>query len=161
VLSGFDDGALQAAFGTVWMPTADDIAGGKSKGTIEVVDGGASNTSRSLRIRGEIDGSLPYAWYGAMWSPGSAPMQPADLSSKKELRFQARGDGKTYRVMVFTTSKGRMPAMATFATGPAWREVVIPWSAFGTDGRDVMAVIIAGGPQGGAFELQIDEVSLR
>lgn len=161
VLSGFEDGSLRAAFGTQWQPTADDIAGGKSTGAIEVADGGAAETAKSLRIRGTIDAALPYAWYGAMWSPSAAPMQPANLSAKKELRFFAKGDGRTYRVMLFASSKGRMPAMATFVAGPEWREVVMPWSAFGTDGRDVMAIIFAGGPEAGAFAFQVDEVALR
>lgn len=161
VLSDFENGSLDAAFGTQWMPTADDIAGGKSTGTIEIADDGAASTSRSLRIRGTIDAAIPYAWYGAMWSPTAVPMQPADLSSKKEVRFFAKGDGKTYRVMVFSASKGMMPAIATFIASAEWREVVLPWSAFGIDGRDVMAIIVAGGPEAGAFAFQVDELALR
>jgi len=161
VLSDFEDGSLRAAFGTQWLPTADDIAGGNSTGAIEVADGGGAATSKSLRIRGTIDAAIPYAWYGAMWSPAAVPMQPADLSSKKELRFLAKGDGKTYRVMVFARSKGMMPMIATFVAGPEWQEVVMPWSAFTIDGRDVMAIIFAGGPEPGPFAFQVDEVALR
>jgi imidazolonepropionase-like amidohydrolase len=161
VLSDFEDGSRGAAFGTQWQATSDDMAGGKSTGTIAVIDGGAGATTKSLQIRGTIDGSLPYAWYGAMWSPTSVPMQPANLAAKKELRFLARGDGKTYRVMVFAASKGMMPAIATFVAGPEWKEVVLPWSAFQTDGRDVMAIIFAGGPEPGPFVFQVDEVTLR
>jgi imidazolonepropionase-like amidohydrolase len=161
VLSDFEAGSPAAAFGTVWMPSADDIVGGKSKGAVSVVEGGAAGTARSLSIAGTIDPALPYAWYGAMWSPTPVPMQPANLSSKTGLRFQTRGDGKTYRVMVFTRAGGRMPLMRTFVAGPEWSEVAMSWKDFGTDGRDVMAVIFAGGPEGGPFALQVDEVSVK
>ncbi|HYC92540.1 MAG TPA: CIA30 family protein [Thermoanaerobaculia bacterium] len=161
VLSGFDNGAPAAAFGTSWEPSADAIAGGKSTGKVEVVDGGAAGTPKSLAVSGSIDGSLPYAWYGAMWSPGTAQMQPANLSSKKELRFHAKGDGKTYRVMLFARSKGMMPLVQTFVAGPEWKEYTMPWQSFGTDGSDVMAVIFSGGPEPGAFTFRIDEIALR
>lgn len=161
MLSDFESGGPASAFGIGWQATADDIAGGKSTGTIAVIDGGAAGTSKSLAIRGTIDGSLPYAWYGAMWSPGAVPMQPANLSSKKGLAFRTKGDGKTYRVMLFSASKGQMPLMRTFVAGPDWSEVSMPWSAFGIDGSDVMAVIFAGGPQAGEFALQVDEVRLE
>jgi imidazolonepropionase-like amidohydrolase len=160
VLSDFESGRT-AAFGTGWEPTADNIAGGKSTGQVTTADGGAAGTARSLSITGTIDPAIPYAWYGAMWSPTPVPMQPANLSSKQELRFHTRGDGKTYRVMLFTRSKGMIPLLQTFVAGPEWAEVTMPWKAFGTDGSDIMAVIFAGGPQPGPFALQVDEVRLK
>lgn len=161
VLSDFEGGAPASAFGSGWIASADNIAGGKSTGRIEVVAGGASGSSKSLSVSGTIDPALPYAWYGAMWSPTEVPMRPANLSSKNELRFMSRGDGKTYRVMVFAQSKGMMPLIRTFVAGPEWQEVVLPWKAFGTDGSDITAVIFAGGPQAGTFAFQVDEVALR
>jgi hypothetical protein len=161
VLSDFESGSPVASFGTSWAPTADNIAGGKSTGEVNIVDGGAGATSKALSISGTIDPALPFAWYGAMWSPGDAPMTPANLSSKKELRFHAKGDGKTYRVMIFAQSKGMMPMMQTFVAGAEWAEVTMPWTAFGTDGSDVMAIIFAGGPQPGTFAFQVDEVALK
>jgi hypothetical protein len=161
ILSNFDSGAMTAAFGTSWGPTADNIAGGKSSGQIAIADGGASGSAKSLSITGTIDPAIPYAWYGAMWSPTEVPMQPANLSSKNELRFQTRGDGKTYRVMIFSKSKGMLPMVQTFVAGAEWAEVTMPWKSFGTDGKDIMAIIFAGGPQGGTFAFQVDEVALR
>lgn len=161
VLSDFESGTAGAAFGTAWMASADDIAGGKSSGEVKVVDDGANGSGKSLSIAGTISDAVPYAWYGAMWSPTDVPMAAADLSSKKELRFHAKGDGKTYRVMVFTQTAGRMPLMQTFVAGPDWTEVVIPWQALGTDGKDVGAIIFAGGPRPGSFAVQIDDVRLK
>ncbi|HEX9986021.1 MAG TPA: CIA30 family protein [Thermoanaerobaculia bacterium] len=160
-ISNFETGTPVAAFGTPWTATADDIAGGASTGTVTVADGGAAGTAKSLAINGTIDAKIPYAWYGAMWSPTSTPMQPANLSSKTELHFYAKGDGRTYRVMLFTRAGGMMPLSRTFVAGPQWTEVTMPWKAFGTDGKDIMTIIFAGGPQPGAFALQVDEVELR
>ncbi len=161
MISDFESGSPVAAFGTAWMPSADDIAGGKSTGRIEVVDGGAAESAKSLSVTGTISSALPYAWFGAMWSPTPTPMTPANLSSTKGLRFQARGDGKTYRLMVFAQSKGMMPLTRTFTAGGEWRLVEVAWKDLGIDGTDVMAVIFSGGPEPGEFALQIDEVALQ
>jgi len=97
-----------------------------------------------------------------MWSPGTVPMTPVDLSSTKALRFRARGDGGTYRVLVFAQSKGMLPLTRTFVAGEAWTEQAFPWSAFGgIDGHDVMAVLFCGGPQPGKFAFEVDDVRLE
>ncbi|HEX7150579.1 MAG TPA: CIA30 family protein [Thermoanaerobaculia bacterium] len=161
VMSSFESGAPVATFGTAWVATADDMAGGASTGKVTIVDSGASGSTKSLSIAGTIDPKIPYAWYGAMWSPLQQPMQPANLSSTRELRFQTKGDGKTYRVMLFTRSGGMMPLVRTFEAGPEWTQVTLPWKAFGTDAKDLMAIIFAGGPEGGPFAFQVDEVALH
>lgn len=154
VISDFDDGTTKSGFGAGWMVTTDSIAGGKSTATMEVAD-------KALAIRGTIVGPLPYAWAGAMFSPGPQVFAPADLSSKKALKFRAKGDGKTYRVMLFATSKGMNPLVQTFVAGTEWSEHAFPFANFGgLDGKDVTAVIIAGGPAPGEFALQIDDVRL-
>src|SRR5690606_8784905 len=106
LISDFETGTPAARFGTSWSVTTDAMAGGSSTGTIEVVDGGANGSAKALRISGTIVGPLLYAWAGAMWSPGAMQMQPADLSSKKEIVFAAKGSGATYRVLVFAQSSG-------------------------------------------------------
>ena len=161
-VSSFDDGTMSARFGAGWMKSADDMAGGKSTGDLAVVDGGANGTAKSLAISGTISNAIAYAWAGAMFSPGAQPMQPANLSAKKEIRFYAKGDGKPYRIMVFAQSRGFTPLTQSFTPGAEWKEFVVPFSAFGgIDGRDVMAVLFAGGPQPGAFSFQIDEIRFR
>ena len=89
-------------------------------------------------------------------------MAPTNLSSKKELVFWAKGDGKTYRVMAFSESKGYMPLIVTFVAGSEWKEIVIPISSFGgIDGHDLMGIAWVGGPQPGPFAFRIDDVRLR
>jgi len=37
----------------------------------------------------------------------------------------------------------------------------MPWSEFGTDAHDLLAVIIAAGPKEGPFTVQLDGIRLR
>ena len=162
LISDFDDGTPNAKFGTGWMSSTDSLAGGKSTGEMKVVDGGANDDKHSLDVSGVIDGGLPYAWSGVMWSPGSQPFVPVNLSSKKSILFFAKGDGQTYRVLFFTASGGRIPSQQTFTAGSDWKKYSIPFSAFnGTDGHDISAILFVGGPAPGKFDFQIDEVKLE
>jgi imidazolonepropionase-like amidohydrolase len=162
IISDFESGKTDASFGAGWSFSTDSIAGGKSTGEMKVLADGASGTKHSLDISGEIDGALPYAWSGVMFSPGSQPFVPANLSTKKNLTFWAKGDGKIYRVMMFTESGGRIPAQQTFTAGTEWKQYSFPLSAFnGTDGHDVSAILFVGGPQPGKFDFQIDEIRLQ
>ncbi len=162
VVSDFESGKPDASFGSGWSVSTDSIAGGKSTGSMTVVGDGANGSKHALDITGEIDGGLPYAWAGVMFSPGPQPFAPTNLSSKKNLVFWAKGDGKTYRAMLFTASGGRIPAQQTFTVGPEWKQFTFPLSAFnGTDGHDVNAILFVGGPQPGKFEFQIDEIRLQ
>jgi hypothetical protein len=161
IIADFEDNALNARFGTAWMGSTDRMAGGTSTGEIKVADGGANNSAKSMLIAGMINSGFAYPWAGAMWSPGAQPMQPLDLSAKPGIRFWSKGDGGTYRVMVFAQARGMTPVQQEFVAGAEWREHVIPWSSFGLDGKGVMAVIFTGGPQPGAFRFQIDDVVLQ
>lgn len=150
-----------AKFGAGWTVSTDTIAGGKSTGDMKRVEGGANGSRGSLLISGTISADLPYAWSGAMYSPGAQPFQPANLSSKKAIHFWARGDGRTDRVMVFTQSGGYMPTQKTFVAGPEWKEFTFPFSDFGgTDGHDITAIIFAAGVPAGSFQLYLDDVRL-
>ena len=94
-----------------------------------------------------------------MFSPGAAEMTPANLSSKKEISFWAKGDGKTYRIMFFATSHGFQPATRSFITGPEWKQFTFQISEFdGMDGSDLMGIFFGGGPGPGRFVFQIDDV---
>ena len=162
LISDFDDGTPSAKFGTGWMLSTDSIAAGKSTGEMKVVVGGANGDKHALEISGVIDGGLPYAWAGVMWAPGSQPFIPVNLSSRKNISFFAKGDGQTYRVLVFTASGGRIPAQQTFTAGSDWKQTSIPFSAFnGTDGHDISAILFVGGPAAGKFDFQVDEIKLE
>jgi len=162
LISDFDDGTASTKFGMGWMISTDTIAGGKSTGEMKVADGGANQSKHALEVTGVIDGGLPYAWAGVMFSPGAQPFAPVNLSAKKTISFFAKGDGQTYRVLFFTESGGRMPAQQTFTAGPEWTKVSLPFSAFnGTNGHDISAILFVGGPAAGKFDFQIDAIKLE
>jgi imidazolonepropionase-like amidohydrolase len=166
LVSGFDDGSMKSTFGAGWLPSTDQMIGGKSDVSLKVVDSGAASTAKALEVTGTISGATSYPWAGAMFSPGERPFTPANLSHTPVLVFWAKGDGKPHRVLCFTTSGGRIPAMVPFTPGSDWAEVRIPMSAFhGSDGHDVQALIFDGGRTDGGttpgpFRFEIDEVRL-
>jgi hypothetical protein len=109
------EGGKIKAVGKNLKVSSDSVAGGKSTGEMKIVDGSAQWKQESSGcLWRAIDAGLPYAWSGVMFSPGSQPFVPVNLSSKKSVSFFAKGDGQTYRVLVFTASGGRIPTQQTF-----------------------------------------------
>jgi hypothetical protein len=162
-ISDFDAGQPNVKFGSGWFVTTDQLAGGKSVARINVVSDGANNSAGALEVTGTLDAGLPYGWSGVMFTPGQAAMAPVNLSSKKELRFFARGEeGRSYAIMLFSKAKGQIPAMARFTTSAEWKEITLPFSAFqGVDGRDLMGIGFVASGTPGAFRLLVDDVRLR
>jgi hypothetical protein len=162
VISNFDDMSTKTPFGAGWSETTDRIAGGKSTVALKVVSGGAHDSRGALRISGQITSDSRHPWAGAMFSPGSSPMSPADLSSKRVVAFSVKGDGKTYRVMLFSQRRGFRPSVKTFTATAEWRDVRFPIADFeGLDGRDIIGIAVVAGPREGAFEFEVDQVRLE
>ena len=163
LISDFESG-MAVSMGSAWTTTSDAMFGGKSTTAVEIVDGGAEGSGKSMQIRGTI-GVKPantiVSWSGVLWSPKAQMFVPGDVSATKEFRFWAKGDSGSYQVMVYVQSKGNRPTIRSFTADGTWREIVMPWSDFGTDAHDLLAVIIAAGPKEGAFTLQLDGARLR
>jgi imidazolonepropionase-like amidohydrolase len=160
-VSGFDDGTMAAAYGLGWQSTTDRMMGGASDVELAVVAGGAGGSSHALEVRGTIRAGFAFPWAGAMFFPADAPMQPVDLSAAKELVFHARGEGGGLRVMAFAASLGQVPAQRSYPLTAEWREIAVPFSAFGIDGGDLAAIVWSGGPEPGEFRFQVDAVGFR
>lgn len=160
-VSDFEAGTPTAKVGSGWVVSTDAFAGGKSVGAMAVVDGGANGSTKALSITGTLDAGLSYGWSGAMLMTGKAPMQPANLSSKRELRFWAKGDGQRYTVMLFSQSRGQQPLTQQFTAGAEWTEFVMPFTAFGVDGHDIQGLAWTLTQTPGKFTLQVDEIRLR
>ena len=162
LVSDFEDGKPSARFGAGWQISTDSLRGGKSKASFKVVENGAQNSKGALLIEGEVDAALPYAWAGAIFFPGDAPMSPADLSSKKQVSFWAKADGRTYSVMLFASSRGFAPLIQTFVPSAEWKQSTFKLSQFdGYDGRDLAGLFIGSGLPAGRFALQIDDVNFQ
>ncbi len=164
MVSDFDGAKVAANYGS-WMAAGDSMNGGKSAATMQVVSPGADNTGGALQIAGEVVAGAPFAWAGALYSPAAAPMQPANLSSKKSISFWAKGDGRTYTLVVLTESRsgnsGELPAMTTFAAGPEWRQYTFPLSTFETDGSDLSGVGFVHVREPGKFQFEIDQFEIK
>jgi hypothetical protein len=96
-----------------------------------------------------------------MFFPGPAPMAPVNLSAKKSITFWAKGDGKSYRLMVYSQSNGFMPKMQAFTAGAEWKKFTIPFSTFEVDGHDLMGIFFGAWSDPGPFSLTIDNVRLE
>jgi hypothetical protein len=162
-ISDFEqDGTPQAKFGSGWMLSMDQMAGGKSVAKMQVVPGGAEGSKSALRVSGEVLQGYAFPWAGVLFSPGASPMAPANLSTRKAVQFWARGDGQSCQLMLFSQHLGYRPAIQTFVPGPEWKQFTLPFASFGDiDGSDIMAIVWSGGPKLGPFEFQLDNIRLQ
>jgi len=161
LVSDFDNGTSDAKFGS-WMAGGDSMSGGKSTGSIKVVEPGADNTKGALEVSGELVNTTPFAWGGVIFWPAVTPMSPANLSARKSLSFWAKGDGQTYMLLMLTASRngndGQPPAMVPFSAGPEWKKITIPFTQFETDGSDISGLGFMHVKEAGKFKFEIDQV---
>lgn len=157
LVSDFEAEEITTFFGAGWSLSTDKFVGGKSTAEFVRVASGARNSAGALSISGTIAQGSP-AWAGTMFSPGETPMAPANLSTKKSIRFWAKGDGKNAYIMLFAESLGYTPAIQTFIAATEWREYTFTLEQFGTDARDLTGVFFGGGTEPGTFSLLIDDV---
>jgi beta-glucosidase len=163
VVSTFDEGKVASNYGSFTVST-DSVNGGKSTATMQIAEAGANNSKGALDVKGEIVPGAQFTWAGAMFSPGSGPMAPANLSSKKSISFWAKGDGKTYTLVVLTESRSGqngMPAMTQFVAGPEWKQYAFPFSTFQTDGGDLTGLVFVATQRPGKFEFELDDVEIK
>ncbi|HEU5135810.1 MAG TPA: CIA30 family protein [Steroidobacteraceae bacterium] len=164
VISDFDAGSMNTAFGVGWNAVGDDMRGGNSTATQRLVDGGANGSKGALEVNGVIGGAIQYPFAGTMFFPQAPPMEGLmDFSARKTLSFLARGDGKRYMVMVISgLVTDAIPLMYEFEAGSEWREVRLEFAGFvNIDFGRVRAIGIGTMGPVGAFSLQIDDVRLE
>lgn len=160
-LGSFDQGEAKAGFGLGWLPSTDEMMGGKSEVKLSVVEGGAAGTKGALRLKGTVRAGSSYPWSGTIWFPAAKPFDPVDFSSKKVLRFWAKGDGQTYRALVYAASTGYVPHTLSFTAGPEWKAIELPFADFKMDPKELSAIAFVAGPGAGDFDFEVDEVELR
>ncbi|MDY0977804.1 CIA30 family protein [Massilia sp. CFBP9012] len=158
-ISDFSAGRLGSQFGSGWMPSTDQIAGGKSTVKLEVLPP-LPDGQVPLAVRATVAPGLPFAWSAVAFMPGAQPMRPVDLSAAKTLRFKVRGDGKTYQVMLMGAGNAR-PSTVPFVAKGEWEEVSVPLSAFaGIDPAAVAMLAFSAGPQAGDYRFELVDVRL-
>jgi hypothetical protein len=160
LLADFDNGSERTAYGNGMLASGDQNQNGKSTATQKVV-GGAHGSKGALEVTGEVRPGAQYPTAGTFFFPTGEIMKAAlDISAKKALSFQARGDGKQYMLMIFTAGS-YIPIMAPFGTGPEWQEVKVDLSRYvGADFKHVRGFGLVSMATG-AFHFQIDDLRLE
>jgi imidazolonepropionase-like amidohydrolase len=162
MISDFDRGKIEAAFGTGWVVSTDVFYGGKSKAVMEWTAGGAQGSPGAMKIAGEILEGAPNRFAGAMFSPGAAMMQPVNLSNRKAVSFWAKADVPRACVLdLFVQSRGFQPVIAAFAVGPEWKEYTFLFADLKIDGAGLMAVFVGAFQDLGPFTMYIDNVRFQ
>ena len=150
----------KARFGAGWALATDERLSGHSVVKMEIAAGGAEGSKGALLVSGAVLPGFAYPFSGVMFSPGSSAQQPANLSSKKEIRFWAAGDGRTYQFQVYDQKLGYRPAIRTFAAGSEWKEYVFPFASFGLDGSSLTGFAWRSN-QPGKFQFRLDNIRLQ
>jgi serine/threonine protein kinase len=159
LVSAFDDGTLDTRFGAGWTGVSDRIYGGSSDVNLAVERDEHANGY--LAITGTIHSTQGMRWAGAMFSPGPAVREPANLSKVKKLVFRARGDGRHYGIAMFAQSLGFMPALLPIEVSREWTTFEIPLDRFANlTTHDLTGVMFTTNEEPGAFSFAIDDIKL-
>ena len=164
VLSSFDAGSAAAAYGIGWNAAGDDMRGGNSHATQQLIEGGAGGSQGALEVTGTLGDAIQYPFAGTMFFPEGPPMQGLmDYSARKTLTFQARGDGRRYMLMVISgLAVDGIPLMYDFEAGPEWREVRLELAKYpNADWKRVRAIGMGTMGPVGSFRFQIDDVRVE
>lgn len=110
-----------------WFPLTDQVRGGRSTIDLKVTESGTATIEGKLTL---IDG----AGFSSVRATRLAEPFVWDLSSASEIVFNARGDGRLYRILL----KDRVAAQsgdsynyeASFVSSPDFAEVRIPLRSF-------------------------------
>jgi ABC-2 type transport system permease protein len=163
-IAGFDSGSATTAYGIGFSADGDANRGGNSTATQRIVEGGAGGSAGALEISGSVGGALPYPFAGSAFFPQGPAMEGlSDFSRKQMLRFQARGDGRRYTVLIMSgLSTGGIPLMQDFVAGPEWKEVRLTLAEYSNaDWQRVRLIAIGSMGPVGEFRFQIDDVRLE
>ncbi|HTV16406.1 MAG TPA: CIA30 family protein [Acidobacteriaceae bacterium] len=164
VVSTFDESDQPKANYGSWMPASDSMNGGKSHSAIAIVSPGADGSKGALQVTGEVVPGAQYPFAGVLFMPAEHPMEPVNLSGKKEIRFWAKGDGKSYTLLLLTTQRNGSngpPATVPFTAGSQWKQYTFPFTQFDTDGSDITGLGFATVQNPGQFTFTIDQVEIR
>lgn len=151
---------LASPFGLGWAASTDSIAGGKS--TVALSIGNAAPGGQlALVMTGEVSPAFFAPWAGVAFNPAPQPFSPADLSAVKGVRFQVRGEGKSFVVMGFSTLGGQAPSVAPITVGAGWNEVTVRFADLkGFDPANATLLLIGANMAPGPFRLEIADVRL-
>ncbi len=152
--------SLTGPLGAGWQVSTDSIAGGTS--VVALAAGGtAPKGQQALALDGVIKGDFIAPWAGVAFNPGAQPFQPGNLSAATAIRFWARGTGKGFAVMGFSTKGGPRPSTRPISVGAEWAEVTVNFADLaGFDPAAATLLLITATQPAGPFHLEIADVRL-
>ena len=158
LVSDFDGGDLSTRFGSGWQAASDSFMGGKSGAETRWTAGGAGKSKGAMRIEGDVAAG-PAPWAGAMFSPGSGPMQPVNLGARQAITLKVRGTPGDYAI-VMLHGEGQVAAVPIQVTGD-WKAVRVSLAQFaGADLARVSAIGISNS-RIGHFQVDLDDVAIE
>lgn len=158
-ISLFSKDKLASPIGSGWMQSSDAFMGGKSTVQLQVQEA-EGEAQPALAIKANVVPGFAFPWAGLAFMAGKQPMQPADLSGARLIRFKVRGDGQQYNLSVMSKDVPQ-PVNVPFTAGPEWREVSIPFADLkGIDASKIMMIGFNAGPKPGSYAFQIADVRL-
>ena len=161
LLADFDNGSDRTAWGNGMLASGDEMQQGKSTASQKVIDGGAGGSKSALEVTGEVRPGAPYPSAGTYFFPPGQIMQSSmDISARKTLSFQARGDGKQYTFMMFVAGS-YIPLMVPFETAPDWKEVRIDLTKYSQNDLSHIMGFGMNSMAQGPFRFQIDTLRLE
>jgi hypothetical protein len=165
VIGSFDGGSATAPYGSGWFAGGDETRGGDSQASQQVVADGAGGSKGALEVTGTVGEKIQYASAGTVFFPEGQPRSPGFMSysAKKSLRFQARGDGRSYTLLIQSgLVVDAIPFMYSFTAGPEWNEVKITFSDYpNVDWTRVKMIGVLSMGSAGPFRFQIDDVRVE
>lgn len=162
LISNFNKGDLSAVFGSGWQSSTDSFIGGTSTVRLDPSARGAQATRHALRLSGTVVAGNPAQWAGAMFFPGPAPMEPANLAKFKSVSFSARAETPgTLTVMLFARQLGQTPALHTVPVDKKWTEHTVALADIAAiEPYDIVGLFF-GATTPGPYTIDLDEVRLE
>jgi len=169
IFDDFEDGDVLSNWETEWLALTDKVIGGSSTAEAKLISGGANSSKHALNVSGDVTTKTPFGFAGVVVSLGKKTEQNFDISQYSGIKFNTRGDGKTYRLVILTAAvKDYDDFSYTFSAPEDWKEIVVPFSKlrqFGFGKKvewtagDVQAIefMTLGAPHE-RFDLYIDDI---
>jgi hypothetical protein len=137
-----------------WMPTTDQIQGGRSEVSLETSAG-------TLVADAHVHRGARWAWAGAMRMLGESPMAPADASAYERLRLRLRAEGPVQVLFFSGASAASIPAMHRLDLHGEWQDLEIPFAdVAGLDPGRLRAIAVVAGPEPGQYRIEIGSATL-
>ena len=173
MFADFESGRCETVEQTPWSDFTDSSLKGKSSIQIQLSDKGAENSRGAMALTGKLTSDFQWGGFAGARAAVQSSEQSRDLGRFTGVQFYARGDGRTYRVVLARDSiKDGNHFVAEFTAGQDWKLVqvpftklaqspyfgtLVPWSASDVKGVGFMAAASPG--EATDFKVELDNIA--